>query len=227
MVSMKRNKMVSFCGCAFLVLAMILSCCISTFAAEDTGSIRLVCKGKQNEQVVYLAGDTYALVQVAHGQVDHANGTIHYTTCEDYAEYDCDWASLSASQSRDKAKELAEVATRRGEYDVTGVTDAQGVVVFDGLSAGLYLLLRIDVNAANADFLFDPCFLRMPEMVNGEAFNDVTVSPKYVWDEPDTPPDLPQTGQTNWPIPVMMVSGIMLYLAGMEMWFGRRRKNAR
>lgn len=51
---------------------------------------------------------------------------------------------------------------------------------------------------------------------------DVDASPKVgatvpsTPDEPDTPdtPSLPQTGQLNWPVPVLACSGILLFAAG-------------
>lgn len=38
------------------------------------------------------------------------------------------------------------------------------------------------------------------------------------------PATLPQTGQLNWPIPVLTVLGLCLFYAGWEMRFGRKRK---
>ena len=45
---------------------------------------------------------------------------------------------------------------------------------------------------------------------------DVDASPKVGATVPSTPdtPSLPQTGQLNWPVPVLACSGILLFAAG-------------
>ena len=203
---------------------MVLSLCVGASAAEKTGSIRLVCHGKKGDKPVCLTGDTYALVRVADAHADRTAGTVRYTTCGGFAAYDCDWASLTASQRKTRAAEIAPAAVRRGQFDASGVTDAQGQVLFEDLSPGLYLLLRVKVKDANADYLFSPCFLSVPETVNGELVDHVVSTPKYQWDPPEEDPQIPQTGQLQWPIPVLMISGILLCLSGIGMLPDRKKK---
>ena len=59
-----------------------------------------------------------------------------------------------------------------------------------------------------------------------EMVCQIEVSPKYVVEKPELPPNLPQTGQLKWPVPVLLGSGIVFFLAGMEMCFGRRKTEA-
>lgn len=218
-----QNKSASFCIRGLLVLAVMALCCMSAFAAQTTGSIRLTCNGKINGSSHPMAGDRYALVCVADAAVDATHGTISYTTRPEFAQYDCDWIGLTASQYQKKARELAAVVTKTGKYDREGTTDAKGNLTFTDLPPGVYLLVRVYVAPENEKFLCDPSFQWLPQTVNGELVYQLEVAPKYVVDTTEDVPDLPKTGQLKWPVPVMLVSGTALLLAGMELRYGKRR----
>ena len=60
-------------------------------------------------------------------------------------------------------------------------------------------------------------------VVNGTAAYQVVAEPKFSWDakplKPAVPslkpdPSLPQTGQLNWPIPILIAMGLSLILLG-------------
>ena len=38
-------------------------------------------------------------------------------------------------------------------------------------------------------------------------------------------PDLPQTGQLNWPIPLMAVAGLGFFVVGWTLCFGKKREH--
>ncbi len=40
-----------------------------------------------------------------------------------------------------------------------------------------------------------------------------------------TKPNLPQTGQYNWPVPVLAISGMVLFAAGWMLWVGKRERD--
>lgn len=218
-----QNKGVFFCVRALLVLMAAAVCCMTVLAAQPTGSIRLTCNGKIDGSSYPMAGDRYALVWIADAAVDAASGTISYSTRPEFAEYDCDWTGLTASEYRDRARDLAEAVHKSGQYDREGTTDAQGNVTFTELLPGVYLLIRVCAAPANEAFLCDPSFQRLPQTVNGELLYQLDVSPKFILDQPEELPDLPQTGQLQWPIPVMLLGGTALFLTGMELRYGKRR----
>ena len=69
----------------------------------------------------------------------------------------------------------------------------------------------------------DPFLVSIPTVVNGTAAYQVVAEPKFSWDaKPSKPavpslkpdPSLPQTGQLNWPIPVLIAMGLSLILLG-------------
>lgn len=215
-----KNKFLHFCARGLIAVMVVFSLSIAAFAAETTGSITLLCKGKRNEQTVYLAGDEYALVQIAQAEV--SDGAITYTTNPDYSAYDCNWTALSSSQAREKAKALEKAAKQRQEFTAVGVTNSSGRVLFDALQPGLYLLIRTKAADKNADFSCDPALYSVPALKDGVMKYEITVSPKFSWTNPEKPETLPQTGQLKWPIPFLLLTGMGFFFVGFEMCYGRR-----
>lgn len=215
-----KNKIVISCARVLLAMMLVFSVSITAFATETTGGISVQCKGKQNEQTVYLAGDEYALVQIAQAEV--SNGTITYTTCPEFSAYDCDWTALSASQSREKARALESTVKQQQSFAADGVTNSDGSILFDDLQPGLYLLVRVKVADKNVDFSCSPAFYSVPALEDGVLKYDIAVSPKFSWTDPSKPETLPQTGQLKWPIPILMLAGMGFFFVGFEMCYGRR-----
>ena len=109
-----------------------------------------------------------------------------------------------------------------------------GKAVFSDLSTGLYLI----VQAKPADgFSSMYAFLAaVPYLENGEYRYHVTASVKseLEWEpekaateptptEPEDP-KLPQTGQLNWPIPIMVVAGLAFFVFGWILCFGKEKE---
>lgn len=103
----------------------------------------------------------------------------------------------------------------------------KGNVTFDGLELGLYLM----VQTASSDTYetISPFVVTVPIEDDGEWDYSVDASPKVgvvtvvttpdettAPDDETTPaePNLPQTGQLNWPIPVLAVGGMILFAIG-------------
>lgn len=235
----KQNSM-GVISALLLILCLTFSLPSAAMAAEVEGSLQLDCTIERDEKEVCLAGDEYTLVKIAQAQVD--GDSINYQICPDYAEYDCRWTTLNASQLREKAKELETVARQRGDVAATGITDAKGTVLFAHLTPGLYLVMRTGIAKENTGYAADPFLVSVPQIVGGVVSYHVIETPKFSWDipaeptepteptptqpEPSTPqsPTLPQTGQLNWPIPVLGGTGMMLLLAGLYLRFGRRKE---
>lgn len=131
-------------------------------------------------------------------------------------------AELSGSMTAQTARELARYA---GEHGIEGLEqefDASGAVRFGELEAGLYLLVQ---DRACGGFLpFQPFLVGIPMQIGETLVYEVDASPKAA-PEPGSPPPpgLPQTGQTNWPVPVLGGAGLMLIAIGL--WLtGRNRR---
>ncbi len=128
-------------------------------------------------------------------------------------------SSLLASRLEQAVADAGIEGTRR-EIDENGET------LFEDLAVGLYLLVQ--ETAAPGFELLDPFLVSVPMNENGVYVYDVDASPKVAPEhEEETPvpsetpgpqetpnPGLPQTGQLNWPIPVMIVLGAVLLVCG-------------
>lgn len=89
------------------------------------------------------------------------------------------------------------------------------------------MVVQAEGDATEGFAPISPFLISMPKYENGAYVTDVTATPKVpLVTEPTEPeateppdPQLPQTGQLNWPIPVLLVSGLALFMLG---WYLRR-----
>lgn len=237
----KQNKnMPLWVHAVCLALVMVLTMGTTAHATEQTGSLQLNCTVERDGQMVCLTGDEFVLVQIAQAEVRSVDGTasVAYQTCPEYAAYDCVWSALTASELRAKAKLLAEEAQLQEPFSV-GITDAQGLVIFEALPPGLYLVMRDKIASENTDYACEPFLVSVPLILDNVIVYEVVADPKYSWDnseestDPTPPPEetmptapsLPQTGQLNWPVPVMTAAGVLLFGAGGILRFGKRKND--
>ena len=107
-----------------------------------------------------------------------------------------------------------------------------GEVRFTDLKAGLYLVWQRPEDASEGCDAMAPFLISIPKMQGGKITLDVTGKPKVPLEttpttppppSPPPPPNVPQTGQLNWPVPVMAVTGVVLLLVGWVLCAGRKR----
>lgn len=128
-------------------------------------------------------------------------------------------------QSQTVAAELLEYADEQGIAPAAKANaDENGRAVFFDLTPGLYLVAQ-DV-PADGYLGFSPFLVGLPNYEDGTYVYNVNASPKVddiqtlptepETTAPTTEPDetLPQTGQLNWPVPVMAVAGLLLFALG-------------
>jgi len=117
------------------------------------------------------------------------------------------------------------------DHDILGIEETisdHGVVMFDRLEQGLYLLVQQE--AAEGYFCATPFMISVPMYVEDDWVYDIDATPKVdlerepVPPPPVTPPDIPQTGMLQWPIPVMAISGIALFMTGWLLFFRRKSR---
>ena len=106
-----------------------------------------------------------------------------------------------------------------------------GKATFSGLGVGLYLIVQN--KAADGYSPLNPFLVSVPYMEDGQYRYHVTASVKSELDrepKPGTtpptkpPPDLPQTGQLNWPVPVLAAAGMAMLLLGAWLRSGRKKE---
>jgi hypothetical protein len=107
-----------------------------------------------------------------------------------------------------------------------------GQVHFADLEAGLYLVWQRPEDASAGYDAIAPFLISIPKWQDGDYTFHVQAHPKVPIETeptppppppPSPPPDLPQTGQLNWPVPVMAMAGVTLLIVGWILCAGRKR----
>ncbi len=125
----------------------------------------------------------------------------------------------------------------KGNFDFYTQTQSvqDGKAVFTKLTTGLYLIIQEE--AAEGFTRMEAFLVSVPYLEDGEYRYHVTASIKSELErqpesepteppptEPEPDPTLPQTGQLNWPVPLMAVTGLMLFAFGWFLCFGKKRE---
>lgn len=112
-----------------------------------------------------------------------------------------------------------------------------GAAVFTELPVGLYLVFQNKGDATRGFSPIQPFLISIPRFQNGDYELEIVAKPKVPLEtaptEPSTPPstpppspppNLPQTGQLNWPVPVMAILGCVLFVLGFILCIDRKRR---
>ena len=97
------------------------------------------------------------------------------------------------------------------------------------MEPGLYLLVQY--KAAEGYEAAAPFLVSVPMNEDGTYIYDVDASPKVELTKAPQPtptptpkpPTLAQTGQLNWPVPVLAIIGLCLFSLGWLLRFGRKK----
>lgn len=188
-----------------------------------------------------VGGGSLTLYRV--GDVAEDNGNYSFALSDAYEGCaGVDLGALSDMESVDLPGVAQTLADYTTENDVQATTTVEigtdGTVTADGLTLGLYLVMQHQ--PASGYEAIAPFLVSVPMLENGVYVYDVDATPKMseltkVPPQPVTPQEpsspttpavttqsttLPQTGQLNWPVPVLTVAGLLLLLAG---WYLRSR----
>jgi len=209
-----------------LALSVLLSFPLTAYAHDmpqerDDCSIEVIVR-YDGENV---DGGTLTAIRV--GYVDEEDGNYFFS--QEFTNIKIeDIASPNAPKTQQEFYN-----NNKSNYDFYTQTQTveNGKATFSGLSTGLYLIVQ---NRAADGFSKLGAFLvSVPYMEDGEYQYHVTAAIKSELERepeptepPPTEPDdpkLPQTGQLNWPIPLMVVAGLGLFAAGWVLCFGKKR----
>lgn len=213
-----------------LLLMVILSCSVNrtVFASGELpdlrrpGSISILMKNTDTGKIV--PDGSLALCRVAEPVEQDGYFTFRFT--DDFA--DCG-LSLEDVESEKLASDLVLYAADREADKMIRSVGTDGRAVFTELEAGLYLIMQ--QTAAAGYSAVNPFLVSIPmQQAQGEGWlYDVDASPKAELKETQSPPQntqtaappsgtkLPQTGQLNWPVPVMAVAGMLFFALGWRM----------
>lgn len=185
------------------------------------GSICLTLKDGETP----LKGGTMTLYRV--GDIAENDGNYFFVLTEELKPSKISLDSLNM----DTAKALTEWLGGDADQKLVAKVDEHGQVKFADLKPGLYL--AVQEKASSGYLPVDPFLVSVPMHDETGYIYDVEATPKVgkvetAPTEPDTTkpppkdPQLPQTGQNNWPVPVLACLGLAFVMLGA--WLCRSRK---
>lgn len=168
------------------------------------------------------------------GDIAQDDGNYSFTPVEALQN-----ADISLEQPNDPAlaQRLAELARELALEGVT-VPITDGKAVFDQVLPGLYVVCQDAETASDGFAPLAPFTISLPQWVDEGYVYEISARPKVGLEaaptEPSEPteptepddPDLPYTGQLEWPIPVMAVCGLALFMMGWFLCFRKRDSHA-
>ena len=173
-----------------------------------------------------LDDGTLTLVRIAH--VEEEDGNFYFVqeiTGERLED-------VSSAEARAAIIDFYNENKTRHDFDTKIEKVEEGRALFTDLPIGLYLIVQ--ETAAYGYSHLEPFLISVPYMVDGQYQYNVTAAAKSSLEkepEPTDPPptvpedpNLPQTGQLNWPIPLMAVVGFGLFVVGWILMFGKKRE---
>lgn len=177
-----------------------------------------------------VSGGSLTLYRV--GAVSEENGNYSFTPTGVFDRWNGSLNNLdSAEQSRKTAVSLADFAERLPARGTTKTIGRDGKVTFSGLEQGLYLLVQ--KKAPDGYRKATPFLVSVPFCQDGSYVYAVDASMKTELErcaKPGNPPrnclpKLPQTGQLNWPVPVLAILGMTVFSLGWALRFGKQSKD--
>lgn len=219
---------------AFQILCLVL-CCLAlvlpvfaqgTAADLDlgcTGSITLTVKDKNG---VAATGGSIACIQVARVRRENGNLSYELTNGFENTSLSLDNFVDGKESAADLAKRVEKLLPARAAKKIRQISG--GKVAFSDLELGLYLIRQqrgFKNHSSIQSFL-----VTLPMNGSFGWVYEVSATPKVGTVSRTTPPKkpttggsrLPQTGQLNWPVPVLAVSGLVVFSLG---WWLAREKH--
>lgn len=142
---------------------------------------------------------------------------------------------LSDLDSPELARQLAALAIEKNLSSLEA-SITHGSADFSNLECGLYVVTQQSSQATPGFDAIQPFLISLPQWLNGTYVYNLTAAPKVSLEPLETIPTvpaepsepnhasiLPQTGQLNWPIPVLAVLGMTFFIAGWILRHGRRQ----
>lgn len=206
-----------------LLFAVVLACALALPAfAHDvpdqsrTGTIHftMTCDGKP------VGGGVLTLYHV--GNIAEHDGNYGFALAPEYAGSNL---SLENLNDPELAQTLAGYTTGKEiQAAKTLQIGPDGTATAENLALGLYLVVQYEP-AAGYDAIA-PFLVSVPVFDEGAGkyVYEVDATPKMALSKTGLGLLLPQTGQLNWPVPVLTVLGLALFMAGWYLRFGKQRK---
>lgn len=214
-----------------LILSFIILCalCAPAFASDTPdldrkGSITVTLK-ENGKPVPYGSLVFYKVADITVSDGDYGFvWSESFINCE---------LHLDNLQSDKLANDLYVYASKNNIKGIKAEIDKDGTAVLPNTSTGLYLVTQY--GTAKGYSKVNPFLITVPLNEDGKWVYNVDASPKVETEKTTLPsetttapaeePELPFTGQLTWPIPVLAVSGVVLFVMGFMLYSSRRKKN--
>lgn len=210
-----------------ILIFLVFSLSLNVFAAgpldmEKTGSISVNMK----YQGQAVPGGSLTLYHIAAPVWKNDGYCFEFTQ-----QFEGCTLSLEQLNTQEVSRDYTQYVIDHSISGKEKTINSQGEVVFEDLVLGLYLLVQEE--AAEGYFAASPFLVSVPMNHGEEWIYDVDASPKVdIEREPTTPtapeppgtPQIPPTGQLKWPIPVLAVSGLLLFAIGWSFCAGKKKK---
>ncbi len=216
---------------SILAALLLLRCLPVTVLAhavpEETRKGSITVTMRIGDTVV--SGGSLTLYRV--GAVQEDDGNYSFVPTGDFMN--CG-ESFTDGLSAELAKKLETYANKQKLAGTTKTIGSNGSVTFSDLEQGLYLLVQ--KRAASGYNKISPFLVTIPYLDEDTYVYDVTADakmelkkePKPTPKTPDKPKDkkLAQTGQLNWPVPVLTILGMTLFTTGWVLRFRKKDDDA-
>lgn len=218
----KMRRIAALLSVVFLLAVMVLPASADPVIDPDAkGSITVTLKDQNTKKAV--SGGEFTLYQVAYVTADDADLSYVYTNGFENCGISINGRTdLDDSKLPGQFDSFREAASNTTFQSTTVTVDQNGKAAFADLQTGLYLLVQS--KAADGYNTVSSFLVSVPSKEDGVYIYDVDASPKVevyttpkpVYNPPEVPKEkkLPQTGQLNWPIPVLAVAGVLLFAYG-------------
>ena len=220
--------------CALAAAVLAVSMPITAFAhnmidwsQNGNGSIRIHLDYAPETE------DCGSLMILQVGVVEEENGNCAFVPTE---AFDGAWKTGTDLQDPALSEALADQLTEQNLSGVIVNVQMDGTILLENLEFGVYLVMQD--RAAAGYGVINPFLIGVPNLEDGVYTYRVDASPKVSPEplptEPSAPteppptrptgPNLPQTGQNNWPIPVMAAAGLLMFTMGWSLCFRDRKE---
>lgn len=208
-------------------VALLLLCALSITAAATHPVPDLSVNGSITFQMNWNDEllDSGSLNVSKVGEIAENNGDYSFALPEGF---DSQNLELDFAADQVLAQELLTLA-KELELEKISAPVEEGKAVFSDLTPGLYVVWQEKEDACEGFAPISPFLISMPKFQDGAYVVDVVAVPKVGLETvpPTTAPpaeeEVPQTGQLNWPVPVLAISGAVLFIFGFVLWTGRKR----
>ena len=218
------RKLIITLLCAALLLALPLTAwALEVPEIDRIGSLTLRMEWEGQ------ALDSGSLTLYRVGQIVWQNGRYEFALVPELADTG---VSLENLDHTGLPGTLAKLAQER-KLDAITASIEEGKAYFGDMQTGLYVVTQSQEQACEGLKPINPFLISLPRRDGERYVYDLTADPKMAMEteptEPSSPPptepedpNLPQTGQLNWPIPLMFVSGMIFLTIGLILCFRKK-----